>query len=159
MWSEKEKQELYKVIAKYPLSEAFKLHAQKNNRKVRNVENWFCVSRRRGKIPKEVLNSIVYQRKPWSKEEEKHLLKLIGLYPHNFREAYRIHSAKYDRSVEAVKTYFFKYRKNKKAKVCALTLGNRKAIYNRKNIHSKTGGTVMPVKASKWKRILSIIFE
>ena len=94
------------------------------------------------------------------KKETAALLKLIEAHPNNFEDAYRIHAENYDRTVEAVKKYFYKYRKQEDAKICMLVVGKSKRNSpNRKNIHEKTHGETVKVKQSKWRRILDILFE
>lgn len=159
-WTEEEKQELFALLREHHLNEAARIHAANRNRTFRGVIGYFKYLRQEGEIPQEVLDNIPTFYTPWSKKEVKDLLKLIETYPYNFKEAYRIHAENTGRTVESVSSFFADYRNKKDAKVCMVTVGKRrKASANRKNIHTGTGGYTTPIKASKWKRILEILFE
>ena len=96
----------------------------------------------------------------WTNEQNQILLKAVEDNPHNFQEAYRIAAATLGKSKESCRQHFEYYRRKGQLPVCMMTVGkNKAASQNRKNIHSRTGGSVEPVRLSKWRRILAILFE
>lgn len=98
--------------------------------------------------------------KKWTTKEKNDLLNLISKHPENFSEAYRIHAEKYNRKKKDVEFFFQRYRKKEGAKVCTVLIGkNRKCSPNRKNIYSKTGGYVKPLKQTIWKQIINLLFN
>lgn len=156
-WSEKEDKALLRLIEKTGnVRGACQIYAEKYNRKADSVHSHAKYNMKKGKFPKD----LGQRRKKWSKKEIKALLTLIKKHPHNFKEAYRIHAENTGRTLGAVKIFFSKYRKNEDAKVCMMTIGGSKVVSpNRKNVYSRTGGEVKTLKASKWWRILAILFE
>lgn len=154
-WTEEERAALIKLIEEHPenLREAFRIHSENTGRSVETVANYFLLYRK-----KHNLDTIT--SKKWTKRETAALLKLIEAHPNNFEDAYRIHAENYGRTIEAVRKYFCKYRKQEDAKVCMIVVGKSKRNSpNRKNIYAKTHGETVKVKQSKWRRILDIIFE
>lgn len=159
LWTEEEKNALFELIREHPLSEAYRIHAENTGRNKANISKWFEHNRRIGKIPQSIIDLTTYNYVKWSEEEIKDLLQLIAEHPNNFKEAYRIHSANTGRTVGCVAHYFQRYRKKEEAKVCMVTIGRKKHVSpNRKNIYPGTGGTVKPIRKSKWKKILEILF-
>ena len=156
-WSEKEDNALLCLIQKTGnIRRACQIHAKKYNRIASSVRAHVKYNIKKGKFPQ----GLSKQNKRWSKEEIKTLLSLIKKHPHNFTEAYRIHAENTGRTLAAVQTFFAEYRKRENAKVCMMTIGGSKMISpNRKNIYSKTGGEVKTIKASKWRKILAILFK
>lgn len=156
-WTEEEKQNFFQLLKERYLNEAITLHANKTGRKPKYVRHWYNHNKELGKIPQEVIDSVVTCE--WPETEIKELCQSIAEHPHNFMDAYRIHANAYGRTVKAVSTFFERYRRKEEAKICMVTIGKkRRASFNRKNIYPGTGGTVTPVKQSKWKQILKILF-
>lgn len=156
-WSDKEKKELMRLLEKTgSITETSKIFAAKHGKKEGTVRSFIKYHRKRGNITVKLNRKYKY----WTKNEIKTLLNLIQKYPHNFSEACRIHAKNTDRNWRAVQNFFERYREKEDAKVCMMTLGALKTVSpNRKNIHSRTKGEVTPIKISKWKRILAILFE
>lgn len=98
-------------------------------------------------------------KRRWSTSETKDLVKLVEEHPHNFMEAFRIHAENTGRSVNAVRFYFSAYRRKAGAQVCMATVSKKAMGINRKNISRKSRMEPTPVRESKWKRILKILFE
>lgn len=155
-WSEEEDRALLRLIQKTGnIRRACQIHAKKHNRVAGSVRAHVKYNIKKGKFPQDLSR----QKRKWSKEEIKALLNLVKKHPHNFNEAYRIHAENTGRTLVAVQTFFLEYRKKEDAKVCMMTIGGSKMISpNRKNIYSKTGGEVKTIKASKWRKILAILF-
>lgn len=154
-WTEEEQTALLDLIRQHPenLREAFRIHSENTGRSIQTIANYFFLYRKKNGFDIEL-------KKKWTKKEEAALLKLIEAHPNNFEDAYRIHAENYDRTAEAVRDYFCRYRRQEDAKVCMLVMGkHRRNSPNRKNIHDKTHGETVKTKQSKWRRILDIIFE
>lgn len=156
-WSEEEEKALLRLIEKTGnVRGACQIHAKKYNRKANSVQSHVKYNMKKGKFPEDLGRRSL----KWSKKEIKALLNLVKKHPHNFKEAYRIHAENTGRTQGAVKTFFSEYRKNEDAKACMMIIGGSKVVSpNRKNVYSKTGGEVKTLKASKWWRILAILFE
>ena len=98
--------------------------------------------------------------KKWTNEQNQILLKAIEDNPYNFQEAYRTAASILGKSTKACQQHFEYCRRKGQLPVCMMTVGKSKtASPNRKNIHFRTGGNVEPVRLSKWRRILAILFE
>ena len=159
-WTEEENQAFFSLLRNKNLISAIREHSRNTGRTVQSILNHFYLKRRRNEIPSDILNSILNLKDKWEESETKALLKLIKEHPNNFEEAYRIHAENTGRTAGAVRYYFHTIRKNPDAPVCMMSIGERKRVSaNRKNIYPGTGGTVEPIRKSKWRRILEIIFK
>ena len=96
----------------------------------------------------------------WTPEEDKELVKCIENSPQNIREACRQFIASHpDRTFAATHNRWHKKLRDE-TNVCFMTLGKKKYNRNRKVvIPIKTSDNTQPVRRSKWRRILDIIFE
>lgn len=159
MWKQEEKQEFFNLLKEHYLSEAARKFSESSGKNMNTIISWFRVNKKKGRIPKDVLDAMHSNKEIWSPSEEKELFKLVGRHPENFNDAFRIHADNTGRNMKAVALHFARCRKKDEAQVCMLTLGKGKQCSNRKNIYSRTGGRMKPLKVSKWKRILQIIFE
>lgn len=155
-WTDDEWSSLLQLLKTHSRKEAFKIHAENVGRNKVTVKAYFY--KKKDMFANVDINNS--KRKNWTEKERKDLLKLIEQHPHNFNEAYRKHAKKYQRTYYAVANYFSRYRLKEDAKTCMMTVGKRKHLSpNRKNIYKGTKETLYTVKQSKWKRVLSIIFE
>ena len=147
VWNKKEKDYLLETVKTHRPKEAICLCADKFGRTTEAVRKMYYKNLRQPGI---------CNARRWTEEEIKELLALIESHPNNFRQAFRIHGQKYNRSIAACEQYYEKYRKSPDAKTCMITVGGKKhASPNRKNIYEGTGGTVEDVRPSIWKRILA----
>ena len=154
-WTEEEQTALLDLIKQHPenLREAFRIHSENTGRSEHTILQYFFKYRKKNGFD-------IGSLKKWTKKEEAALLKLIEAHPNNFEDAYRIHAENYNRTTEAVRDYFYRYRKQEDAKVCMIVVGkNKRNSPNRKNINANTHGETVKVKQSKWRRILDILFE
>ena len=159
-WTEEERQAFFNLLRNSSPKDAIERHSINTGRSTCSIRSYFYKERANNTIPNDVLESILKLKDKWTNSETKALLKLIEEHPNNFREAYRIHAENTGRTVISVRDHFYAFRKAPDAHVCMMTIGERKRLSaNRKNIYSGTGGNVEPVRKSKWRRILEIIFE
>lgn len=145
MWTKEEIKILRKHYAEYSVEELIKKF--KLDHSIRTVKK------------KIFTLNLPRKHKSWTKEEIESLLKLVEQYPYNLREACRLHASKYNRNSKTVENKFFSLRKNTNIRTCMMTIGKHKHILNRKNVYKGINVTPIKTKISKWKKILSILFE
>ena len=100
------------------------------------------------------------RRNTWTPKEDKDLIKCIENSPQNIREGCRQFITTHpNRTFSAAHDRWHKKLRDE-TNVCFMTLGKRRYNRNRKVvIPEKTSDNTEPVRRSKWRRILDIIFE
>ena len=100
------------------------------------------------------------RRDPWTPEEDRKLIKCIENNPQNISEGFRQFAASSQTRTFTAAHMRWHYHLRDRTDVCFMTLGKRKYNRNRKIvIPEKTSNNTEPVRRSKWRRILDIIFE
>lgn len=157
-WSKEEEDSLLDLIKSHSISEAITIHAREFGRNAHSVNTHYYRSMMKN-IPEEERRNLPLGKKPYSESELKDLLELVSAYPHNMREAFRIHANNTGRNAKNVENFFGRYRRKQEAKVCMATIGGKKhSSPNRKNIYPGTGGCSSRMPKSLWRRILNVLF-
>ena len=100
------------------------------------------------------------RRNIWTPEEDRDLIKCVENNPQNVREGCRQFVASHPNRTLAAAHIRWHYCLRDKTDVCFMTLGKKKCSRNRKIVvPEKTSDNTEPVRRSKWRRILDIIFE
>ena len=96
------------------------------------------------------------KKNKWSQSDDNILIECVQENPQNLLKAFNAASEQLNRSKAAVRLRWYNVLKNNNK--AFMLISNNTSCYNTKTTVTNVAKDI-PVKASKWKRIIKILFE